>query len=60
MDVEYVATWPYLDRMWELRHAVSSHDAVYVAVAEAHGCPLVTSDAKLGRAPGLRVDVVVA
>ena len=45
---------PHLRRVWELRQNVTAYDATYVALAEALGCPLVTADGRLGRAPGLR------
>jgi predicted nucleic acid-binding protein len=48
-----------LDRIWELRDDVSAHDATYVALAEALECPLVTADARLGRAPGARCPVTI-
>ncbi len=41
-----------LDRVWALRDNLSAYDATYVALAEALGCPLVTADGRLGRAPG--------
>lgn len=44
-------------RCWELRHAVTVYDAAYVALAEALGIPLLTADARLSRAPGLRCRV---
>jgi predicted nucleic acid-binding protein len=43
-----------LDRIWELREKLSACDACYVAVAELLGCPLVTADKRLSRAPGIR------
>lgn len=43
---------PLLERTWELRHALSAYDGVYVALAEALGAPLVTCDARLARATG--------
>ena len=58
-SIEYVPVWPYTNRIWELRADVSSYDACYVAVAEAHRCPLVTTDRRLARAPGLRTTVIV-
>ncbi len=47
------------DRVWELRDNLSAYDAAYVALAEAIDCPLVTADARLSRAPGLRCSVTV-
>lgn len=48
-----------LERVWELRRNLSAYDAGYVALAEALGCTLVTADARLGAAPGLRCPVTV-
>jgi predicted nucleic acid-binding protein len=39
-------------RMWALRANVTAYDAAYVVVAELAGAPLITSDARLSRAPG--------
>jgi predicted nucleic acid-binding protein len=52
---------PLLRRVWELRDDVTAYDAVYVVLAEMLDAPLVTSDARLSRAPGLecRVEVLV-
>ena len=44
-------------RAWELRENVTPYDACYVALAEVLGCPLLTADARLARAPGLRCAV---
>jgi predicted nucleic acid-binding protein len=41
---------PVLDRAFALRDNFSAYDAVYVALAEALCAPLVTADARLGRA----------
>lgn len=50
---------PLLRRVWELRENVTPYDAVYVVLAEMLDAPLVTSDARLSRAPGLRCAVDV-
>jgi predicted nucleic acid-binding protein len=50
-----VQLWPYQAlavRAWELRHAVTIYDAIYVALAEALDAPLITVDARLTRANG--------
>jgi len=46
-------------RVWELGANLTSYDAVYVALAEALEAPLVTCDARLARAPGIRAAVEV-
>jgi predicted nucleic acid-binding protein len=45
---------PHRDRIWELRHNLTSYDAWYVALAEAIAADLATLDRRLSRAPGLR------
>ena len=52
-------TFSMLDRVWELRDNLSAYDAAYVALAEIIDCPLVTVDARISRAPGLRCTVTV-
>jgi predicted nucleic acid-binding protein len=49
----------FADRIWELRNAVSAYDAAYIALAEALGCPLVTTDARIATASGHRAEVEV-
>ncbi|MBA3426254.1 MAG: type II toxin-antitoxin system VapC family toxin [Rubrobacteraceae bacterium] len=46
-----------LSRMWELRHNLTAYDAAYVALAETLEAPLVTTDARLAQAPGIRASV---
>ncbi len=46
-----------LARCWQLRSNVTVYDAAYIALAEALGALLVTADARLAAAPGLRCDV---
>jgi len=48
-----------LDRVWDLRDNLSAYDACYVALAEFLGCDLLTADARLSRAPGIRCAVTV-
>jgi len=49
---------PFTDRVWELRHNLSSYDATYVALAEWLACPLVTLDIRLSRASGPRCEIL--
>jgi predicted nucleic acid-binding protein len=42
---------------WELRHTITFYDGLYVALATVLGVPLLTTDARLSRAPGLSCDV---
>ena len=45
-------------RIWELRTRLTAYDATYVALAEALGLPLVTTDDRLARADGHRAEIV--
>jgi predicted nucleic acid-binding protein len=47
LDMELFSFDPFADRIWELRHTVTSYDAWYVALAEALRLPLATLDARL-------------
>ena len=49
----------FLDRIWELKNNLTAYDAAYVALAETLDAPLVTTDARLARASGLRAEVEV-
>ena len=51
-------TLELLPVVWTLRANVTSYDACYVALARELGCPLVTADRKLSRAPGLGVPLL--
>ncbi|MGI9155239.1 MAG: type II toxin-antitoxin system VapC family toxin [Marmoricola sp.] len=45
-------------RMWALRHNLSGYDATYVALTEmSEATSLLTTDARLARAPGIHCDV---
>jgi predicted nucleic acid-binding protein len=46
------------DRLWELRHNLSTYDAAYVVLAETLDCGLLT-DARTSQAPGLHCPVTV-
>ena len=50
---------PFMDRIWDLRENLTVYDAAYVALAEALDAPLVTMDARLAQAPGVRARVEV-
>ena len=50
---------PLLARVWELRAAITAYDATYIALAERLGVPLLTCDARLGRAHGHDAEVIV-
>jgi predicted nucleic acid-binding protein len=47
------------DRVWDLRHHLTAYDAVFVALAEGLGVPLVTCDRRLARAGGHHAHVEV-
>ena len=50
---------PLMIRAYELRGNVTPHAAAYVALAEGLKCSLLTGDARLTRAAGLRCKVEV-
>jgi len=49
--IQLVSARVLIPRVWELRERVRVTDAFYVACAERLGCPLVTCDGRLVRAP---------
>jgi len=49
----------FIDRIWSLKTNLTAYDAAYVALAEALDAPLVTMDARLAQAPGIRAAVEV-
>jgi predicted nucleic acid-binding protein len=52
LDLQLLSFEPFADRIWELRHTITSYDAWYVAVAEAFALPLATLDERLAKAQG--------
>jgi predicted nucleic acid-binding protein len=50
---------PLLTRCWALRQNLTTYDASYVALAEELDVVLLTTDARLSRAPGLLCTVEV-
>src|SRR5574337_143998 len=47
-----------LDGIWALRKNVSAYDAAYVTLARLLDATLVTRDARLAKAPGLKIKMV--
>ena len=52
LNMEIFSFDPFAERVWELRHNVTSYDAWYVAIAEVVGLPLATLDERLAKAKG--------
>lgn len=59
LGISRYAVFNLLERVWELRENLSAYDASYVALAESLDCALLTADARLGRAPGVRCPVTM-
>jgi predicted nucleic acid-binding protein len=53
-----VSVKPLLYEAWPLRHNMTIADALYVVVALHLDAPLVTTDLRLARAPGLAVATI--
>ncbi len=55
-----IRLWPLetlRHRVWDLGANLSSYDGAYVALAERFGTALLTRDARLARAPGVKCEV---
>lgn len=50
---------PFARRIWELRHNLTTYDAVYVALAETLGCPLLTADEAFRKTPAVGCEVIL-
>ena len=59
IPIELVPSRELVVRAFELRDQMSVYDASYVALAEQRECGLITSDARLARAPGLAIPITV-
>jgi len=57
LDVARYPHDPLLVRVWQLRANLTAYDAVYVALAEALGAPLLTCDRRIATAPGHRARI---
>jgi predicted nucleic acid-binding protein len=53
LDIDLHPFEPFAERIWELRHNVTSYDAWYLAIAEALKLPLATLDAPLSKSTGV-------
>ena len=58
LDLELFPFAPYAERVWALRHNLTSYDAWYVALAETVPCPFVTLDRRVSRANGPACEVL--
>lgn len=59
MRLQRVSHHLLASRAWELRENVSFYDALYIALAEELQAPLLTLDARLAEAPGVRAEIEV-
>lgn len=53
LDIDLFPFEPFADRIWELRHNVTSYDAWYLALAEALKLPLATLNQPLSKSNGV-------
>lgn len=59
MELRRVRHRKLMPRAWELRDNLSFYDALYVSLAEMLEQPLLTFDARIARASGVRAEVDV-
>ncbi|MFI5775618.1 type II toxin-antitoxin system VapC family toxin [Nocardia sp. NPDC051570] len=59
VDHRYVHHGQLASDAWGLRHSITFYDGLYAALAARLGLPLLTTDAKLAKAPGLPCQVVL-
>ena len=58
LEIELFPFVPFAERVWALRHNLTSYDAWYVALAESLDCPLATLDYRLRRASGPTCEII--
>jgi predicted nucleic acid-binding protein len=59
LEIQLFPFEPFADRIWELRHNVTSYDAWYIALAEALKLPLATLDESLSQSNGVTCEFLV-
>jgi predicted nucleic acid-binding protein len=59
LELELFPFDPFAERIWELRHNLTSYDAWYVAIAEAFRAPLATLDERLASASTTRCEFLI-
>jgi predicted nucleic acid-binding protein len=59
LAIELFPFAPFADRIWELRQALISYDAWYIALAEALQLPLATLDLRMARSKGPRCEFLL-
>ena len=57
--IERLSHYGMLADVWGYRHNLSAFDAAYVVLAQRLEIGLVTADARLARAPNLRVPITL-
>ncbi|GAA1965640.1 PIN domain-containing protein [Kitasatospora viridis] len=59
LPIAKLDTLPFWDRVRKLHANLSTYDAQYVALAEALGVPLITSDARIERSGAAKCEIEV-
>jgi predicted nucleic acid-binding protein len=59
LELDRYPALPLLQRACELKANVTVYDGIYVALAEALDCALLTADARLASASGLQCPVEI-